>query len=132
MECLEDAEEKLKDAMVPFLCAIFSRFHQQKDIWSRIISILTEIDCLSSLSIASSCSDIQMVRPILIPYEGEYKNKSLLDVKSMVHPCVKMQATKKMFVPNDTYISSKRLANSGSSSITKNSNNSVDSSGKEV
>lgn len=28
VEQLEPAEERLKDAMVPFLCAIFSRFHE--------------------------------------------------------------------------------------------------------
>ena len=50
---LEDAEETLKEAMVPFLCAIFSRFHEQKDVWTRAINVLTEVDCLASLAIAS-------------------------------------------------------------------------------
>jgi len=50
---LETAEESLKDAMVPFLCAIFTRFHEQKDTWSRLVSIITELDCLMSLSITS-------------------------------------------------------------------------------
>jgi len=50
---LENAEERLKEAMVPFLCAIFSRFHEMKDVWTRAINVLTEIDCLASLAIAS-------------------------------------------------------------------------------
>jgi DNA mismatch repair ATPase MutS len=80
-----------------------------------VVSIVTEVDCLSSLSIVSGCSEIAMVRPELIPYEGQFKNISLLDVKSMVHPCVKM-INKKVFVPNNTYISSKKKELSGKSS----------------
>lgn len=30
---LENAEDSLKDAMLPFLCEIFGRFHDQKEIW---------------------------------------------------------------------------------------------------
>lgn len=33
IEELEDAEDKLKDNMIPFLCKIFSDFHDQKNIW---------------------------------------------------------------------------------------------------
>lgn len=51
---LESAEETLKDAMVPFLCAIFTRFHEKKEIWSRLVSIMSELDCLMSLAITSS------------------------------------------------------------------------------
>ena len=44
-----------------------------------------------------------MTRPTLIPYEGEYANKSVLDIKLMVHPCVELP-NGKTFIPNDTYI----------------------------
>ena len=102
-EDLDRAEEHLKDAMVPFLCAIFTDFHNEKDMWTKVVSIVTEIDCLISLSIASGQSDYQMTRPELVPYEGEYEHKSLLDIKEMVHPCVQMKPGK-AFIPNDTFI----------------------------
>ena len=53
VEQLENAEDRLKDAMSPFLTAIFKRFHEQKTIWCQILQVLTELDCLASLSIAS-------------------------------------------------------------------------------
>jgi DNA mismatch repair protein MSH6 len=53
VEELERAEDVLKDAMVPFLCAIFTRFHEKKDMWSRLVSVLSEVDCLMSLAVAS-------------------------------------------------------------------------------
>ena len=40
------------------------------------------------------------------------QEKALLDIKSMVHPCVKL-VEKKLFVPNDTYICSDVLLVTG-------------------
>lgn len=37
---LEDMEEKLKDSMIPFLCKIFSNFHDNKDVWMRAVDII--------------------------------------------------------------------------------------------
>lgn len=74
--------------MIPFLCALFTRFHEDKDIWTKLLSILTEIDCLASLALASGQSELTMTRPELVPYEGKYANKALFDIKEMVHPCV--------------------------------------------
>jgi DNA mismatch repair ATPase MutS len=88
--------------MVPFLCAIFSRFHEQKDIWTRAVSCLTEIDCLASLAITSGQQSFTMTRPEIIPYDDE--EKPILELKSMIHPCVKMPAGK-AFIPNDIFIS---------------------------
>ena len=50
---LEIAEDRLKEIMCPFLTAIFSKFHDHKIMWLQILNILTELDCLCSLSIAS-------------------------------------------------------------------------------
>lgn len=50
---LETAEERLKDALTPFLCALFSKFHEHKDLWNQAMSMLTELDCLCSLAIVS-------------------------------------------------------------------------------
>ena len=50
---LEVAEEKLKDALTPFLCALFGKFHGCKDVWNAAVGIITELDCLTSLAIVS-------------------------------------------------------------------------------
>jgi DNA mismatch repair protein MSH6 len=50
---LETAEEHLQDALSPFLCALFKRFHEQKATWTAALNLLTELDCLSSLAITS-------------------------------------------------------------------------------
>ena len=72
-------------------------------MWTQVVSIITEIDCLIALSITSGQSDLKMSRPELVPYEGKYENKSLLDIREMVHPCVKV-AFGRTFIPNDTYV----------------------------
>ena len=74
--------------MIPFLVAIFSRFHEKKDVWMGILSILTELDCLVSLAITSGQSETPMCKPEFVAYSGEYLNSSLFDIKEMVHPCV--------------------------------------------
>lgn len=50
---LEVAEERLKDALTPFLCALFSKFHEQKDLWNQGVELIMELDCLCSLAIVS-------------------------------------------------------------------------------
>ena len=67
---LEVAEEKLKDALTPFLCAIFQRFHEHKELWNRALDVVTELDCLCALSIVSSQSNDEMCRPKFIDYTG--------------------------------------------------------------
>ena len=78
---LEHAEEQLKDAMLPFLCTIFSKFYELKDVFQAALNIITELDCLAALSIVSGQSEGIMCRPQFIEYEGEYANSSLLDIK---------------------------------------------------
>lgn len=56
----------------------------------RIVSILTEIDCLISLAVTSGASDGVMSRPEFVRYEGEYEERALFDIKDMRHPCVVM------------------------------------------
>lgn len=88
--------------MIPFLCAIFTRFHEKKDMWDKILNVITEVDCLISLSIASGQQETSMARPQLIPYE-EGSEKSIFDIKQMTHPCVQL-SNGKQFIPNDTYM----------------------------
>ena len=50
---MEFAEDKLKDAIAPFLTAIFRKFYEKREIWLKCLSILTELDCLASFAILS-------------------------------------------------------------------------------
>lgn len=104
VEELEVIEERLKDTLSPFLQAIFARFHNEKQVWDSTINLLTELDCLASLSIVSGQGDGSMCRPKFLPYEGDYKNSSILDIRQMRHPCVSLGSNKN-FVPNDTFVS---------------------------
>ena len=100
---LETAEERLQDALSPFLCTLFKRFHDSKDTWNAAINLLTELDCLASLSIVSGQQMGSMCRPEFLEYAGEFKNSSILDIKQLRHPCVSLSDTRQ-FVPNDTFI----------------------------
>ena len=53
MDELEGAEEVLKQAFIPYICRLFEKFHDHKDIWNSVLSIVAELDCFSSLSIVS-------------------------------------------------------------------------------
>lgn len=50
---MEFAEDKLKDALVPSLTEIFRRFYEYRDTWLKLLQVMTELDCLSSLAITS-------------------------------------------------------------------------------
>ena len=53
IEELEEAEESLKNAISPFVCALFQRFYENRNMWGPAIQVLSELDCLSSLATAS-------------------------------------------------------------------------------
>jgi DNA mismatch repair ATPase MutS len=74
--------------MVPQLCEIFGRFYENKDTWMAALSVLTELDCLSALSICSSQQEGVWTRPVFEEYKGKYENASFIDLKEMRHPCV--------------------------------------------
>ena len=46
MEQLEALEELLRDAITPFICAIFQRFYENRSLWKPAVSVLMELDCL--------------------------------------------------------------------------------------
>ena len=96
---LEIAEDRLKEIMCPFLTAIFSKFHDHKIMWLQILNILTELDCLCSLSIASGHSKHEHTRPTF--RETGPNDPGYLCLKQMIHPQVAAQS-KRDFIPNDT------------------------------
>ena len=103
VEELETAEERLTDALSPFLCSLFGKFHDHKPIWTLGLNLLAELDCLASLAIVSGQSVGNMCRPVFLSYTGEYAQSSVLDIKQMRHPCVSLSGNR-TFVPNDTVI----------------------------
>ena len=108
VEKLEKAEDSLKDSMAPFLTGIFRKFHSHKSIWLQCLSVLTELDCLSSLAIVSGQSDTPMCRPIFKEEEDSKNPRQYIDIRQMVHPCVTMTGQKN-FIPNDTKIDTGNL-----------------------
>ena len=59
------------------------------------------------MAITSGSSENHMCRPEFIPYEKEFQNTAIFDIKDMVHPCVSMP-NGKQFIPNDTLIDTKQ------------------------
>jgi len=53
IEELEAAEEELKEAITPFVYALFTRFLDSRHLWQPAVSVLAELDCLASLAVAS-------------------------------------------------------------------------------
>ena len=92
--------------MTPFLCAIFSRFHEKKEIWTKLVDVFSEIDALLSLSIASGEQTFTMTKPEVVPYEGDYKESAFFDLREMRHPCVELTGGNE-FIPNDTVLDPK-------------------------
>ena len=72
MDRLETEEERLQDALSPFLCTLFRRFHERKDVWNAALNLITELDCLSGLAIVSGQQVGVMCRPQFLPYTGEF------------------------------------------------------------
>lgn len=91
----------MKQAIIPFICSLFSHFHSKSDIWGRAISCLAELDCLCSLAEYSSKSDGVMTRPEFISNEDN-KYHSYLELRKMRHP--QIVSTGVNFIPNDTVI----------------------------
>ena len=101
VEELEEAEEILKQAIIPFICSLFSHFHSKSAIWSRAVACLAELDCLCSIADYSMKGDGKMVRPSFIdPAENKYH--SYLELRKMRHPGVVNTGVN--FIPNDTVI----------------------------
>ncbi|KAK2950013.1 putative DNA mismatch repair protein MSH6 [Blattamonas nauphoetae] len=60
---------------------LFCEYHS---LWSRLYSIVAEIDCLVSLAIASKA--LNGTRPTIVPPSGE-EDSAVFDSKDVVHPC---------------------------------------------
>ena len=61
IEQLEDAEDRKEQAITPFICGIFIKFHGLHLVWSQLIRCLSELDCLASLAVVSGGVNIAVV-----------------------------------------------------------------------
>jgi DNA mismatch repair protein MSH6 len=85
IEELEVAENTLKNALLPFIRLMFKKFHDNKDMFSKAIMILAELDCLCSLGHLSADESLgPMVRPVI----SDAKGKPFINLESMRHPAV--------------------------------------------
>ena len=73
-------------------------------IWDRLISILSELDCLCALSIVSfySCEGV-MTRPEI----SNFTENPFINFKGARHPCICLTGVN--FIPNDIFIQDKNI-----------------------
>ena len=95
LEQLEEHERVLKDTLTPFVCALFKRFYENRNLWHPAIQVICELDCLQSLAYASNqCTD-KICRPIVVKDLDEDKKlirKPFLELVNMTHPGVKLKS----------------------------------------
>jgi DNA mismatch repair ATPase MutS len=83
---LEEAEENLKDAMIPFLMKMFGKFFESRELFTRAIECVAELDCLSALAIISSNTEYgPMTRPVILEKNGD---EPYIELRGLRHPCV--------------------------------------------
>lgn len=92
IEQLEEAEEKFKDALVPFLRTMFKKFYENRDVFSKAIQCAAELDCLCALSIISSNDEYgTMCKPEIIT---DNNDEPYIELRQVRHPCVQEQMAK--------------------------------------
>ena len=90
---LEDSENQTKKQQAEFSRFLFHRFYEYHPIWNRLLQILSELDCLCSLSVVSFVSDGVMSRPILTNDRGVF-----IKFQEARHPCL---SSAQNIIPND-------------------------------
>ena len=84
---MADAEQNLKDALLPFIRSAFSKFFDHKEVFLKAVECLSELDCLAALaSLATATKDGPMVRPVVHPLAK--KGQAFMDLQQMRHPIV--------------------------------------------
>ena len=81
---LEEAEEKFKDALIPFLRTMFAKFYEHKDLFTKAVLCAAELDCLCALAVISANDEYgPMSRPTILEDHEPY-----LELNQLRHPCV--------------------------------------------
>ena len=92
---LEIAEDRLKTQLKPFIIDLLSMFYQDHASWKLCIDLLSQLDCLLSLSKLTVSPSFPMTRPQFS------ENPSDLSITSLYHPIIANRIFR--FVPNDLY-----------------------------
>ena len=68
VQSLEEAEDELKTALLPFIRVMFKKFHENKAMFSKAIAVLAELDCLCALGHISADDSLgPMTKPEVHP-----------------------------------------------------------------
>ena len=107
IEKLTEAEGELKNSLVPFIRNMFRKFYEYRQVFTNVVGVMGELDCLCALATVSGDeSGGPMCRPEVIPNK---KGKlPVYEMKNLRHPCVQMimKDSKARFVPNDVIVGS--------------------------
>lgn len=108
VEELQEAEEELKAALLPFIRQIFKKFYESRNIFSQAINCVSELDCLCALGCLSADeSQGKMTRPVVT--NASKSSQPYMNLEGMRHPCVQLMLSieadgrkkSKQFIPND-------------------------------
>ncbi|KAL3300848.1 DNA mismatch repair protein msh6 [Colletotrichum asianum] len=91
---LQEAEETHSQIVKEVATRFFQRFDADYDTWSQSIRIISQLDCLVSLSKASSSLGEPSCRPEFVD-----EDRSVVEFEELRHPC--MLNTVSDFIPND-------------------------------
>ena len=80
---------------------LFQQFYSYHQIWDIFIQILSELDCLCSLSEISFSKEIQMTRPEI--HKATYQHEVYMRIEEGIHPTL-FKMNKGKFIPNDINI----------------------------
>ena len=75
IEELENAEEKMKDKLKPFIRGMFRKFYEHRNILSNAVACIGELDCLCALADVSSDDSMgEMCKPEILDRTEEGHN----------------------------------------------------------
>jgi DNA mismatch repair protein MSH6 len=102
---LEDAKERRDEALRDTSRQMFAQFSEHYTKWKQVIDVLSELDCLQSLSVTSQNQAVQgaSTRPELID-ANDNNGQAVLELRDCSHPVLAANRQSASFVPNDTVI----------------------------
>ena len=98
---LEELEEELRGLTGKLNSEIFKVFYNQREVITNFISVVSEIDCLTSLAFVSIIDRDKFSRPTFITLEDN-NNMPYLELIDCVHPCLLDRTA--YFVPNNVVL----------------------------
>ncbi|KAK3317724.1 muts domain V-domain-containing protein [Cercophora scortea] len=91
---LQEAEETHSQIVKEVASRFFKRFDTDYEVWLQAIRIISQLDCLISLSKASSSLGEPSCRPVFVD-----EQRTVVEFEELRHPC--MLNTVADFIPND-------------------------------